>query len=56
MQMPQQSHVDTPNTNLTSANDSTATTPDSAQWSHQDTHPEAAFYDHEESHLILGYN
>ncbi|WP_165967989.1 hypothetical protein [Saccharopolyspora elongata] len=50
--MPQQSHVDTA-TNSASASGATDTEQESTP---RPENPEATFYDHEESHLILGYN
>ncbi|MEV0087161.1 hypothetical protein [Saccharopolyspora sp. NPDC050642] len=50
--MPQQSHVDTA-TSPASAGGTTDTKPGSTP---RQENPEATFYDHEESHLILGYN
>ncbi|MEU5844842.1 hypothetical protein [Saccharopolyspora shandongensis] len=52
--MTQQSHVDT-TTNPASASDAADTKPEPTQWPRQES-PEATFYDHEDSHLILGYN
>ncbi|MGW5647481.1 hypothetical protein ACWEV3_41825 [Saccharopolyspora sp. NPDC003752] len=50
--MPQQSHADTA-TNPVSAGGATDTKPEPTP---RRENPEATFYDHEESHLILGYN